>query len=178
MIIGSRNWGKITPEQIEQIKKRCHTELYKDLGESIGLDFRRVGELVSLLGISRKRTRWGRYRKPFEALYNILVTESHRGHRDIPVLLSYEEFVKFTCEKTCHYCGSKLIWLERVNHDVSKHVGTNLDRKDNTKGYSVENCVACCGECNLTKGDRYTYEEFMLLAPALKKIQRLRKKAV
>lgn len=28
-----------------------------------------------------------------------------------------------------------------------------IDRVDNTKGYSVENCVAACRRCNVAKAD-------------------------
>ena len=36
-----------------------------------------------------------------------------------------------------------------------------IDRKDNTIGYSFDNCVSCCGDCNYSKGkqDRETFEK-------------------
>ena len=34
----------------------------------------------------------------------------------------------------------------------------NLDRKDNSIGYSKNNCVVCCSTCNYIKGDKFTYE--------------------
>ena len=43
------------------------------------------------------------------------------------------ESLGLTEEEKCHYCGAELR-------------GYNLDRKDNTKGYSKENCVVCCGQ--------------------------------
>ena len=82
-----------------------------------------------------------------------------------------KDFVKFTCEKTCHYCGAELMW----NAIGRQHRGgTNLDRKNNALGYSVDNCVVCCGSCNRTKGDRYTYEEFLILSHGLRLVQYLR----
>jgi 5'-deoxynucleotidase YfbR-like HD superfamily hydrolase len=128
-----------------------------------------------------------RRKKPFEALYNRLVrTASEHNHG---VQFSYEEFVKFTCEKTCHYCSGPVEWnaytslwepkrLRRVKDSEplprTKHTGYNLDRKDNSLGYSVDNCVVCCGSCNRTKGDRFTYEEFLIIAHSLRLVQYLR----
>lgn len=41
----------------------------------------------------------------------------------------------------CSYCG--FISLDKLN---------GIDRVDNTKGYSVSNCVSCCYDCNKMKG--------------------------
>lgn len=129
-----------------------------------------------------------RRKKPFESLYNRLVRTASKYNHEVQ--FSYEEFVKFTCEKTCHYCSGPVEWnaytsqwepkrLRRVKDAEPpsriKHTGYNLDRKDNNLGYSVDNCVVCCGWCNRTKGDRFTYEEFMLLSPVLREIQNRRK---
>lgn len=104
-------------------------------------------------------------KRPYESLYNRLV-----GHNN-DVTLTYEEFCEFTKQKLCHYCSSTLVW--NVSGRSSSY-GYNLDRKNNLLGHSKENCVACCGNCNRTKGDRFTYEEFMLLSPVLKSIQEQR----
>jgi hypothetical protein len=107
-------------------------------------------------------------KRPFESLHNrLLYTASKRGQE---VALTYEEYLAFTEQKSCHYCDAEIVWGK-----LRTSTGHNLDRKDNALGYSVENCVVCCGSCNRTKGDRYTYEEFMLIAPILKMIQEMRK---
>jgi hypothetical protein len=41
----------------------------------------------------------------------------------------------------CHYC-----------HFKSDTTLNGIDRMDNTRGYTVENCVGCCGTCNFMKG--------------------------
>jgi len=38
--------------------------------------------------------------------------------------------------------------------------GLTLDRKNNDLGYSVDNCVACCKQCNVMKLD-YTVDDFL-----------------
>jgi hypothetical protein len=119
-----------------------------------------------------------RRKKPFEALYNRLVrTASEHNHG---VQFSYEEFVKFTCPVEWNAYTS--LWepkrLRRVKDSEplprTKHTGYNLDRKDNSLGYSVDNCVVCCGSCNRTKGDCFTYEEFLIIAHGLRLVQYLR----
>ena len=105
-------------------------------------------------------------KRPYESLYNRLV------RRNDNVRITYEEFCEFTKCKTCHYCSAEIKWTTsgRIAPRGGSH-GYYLDRKDNLLGYYKENCVVCCGNCNRTKGDRFTYEEFMLLSPALKTIQ-------
>ena len=53
--------------------------------------------------------------------------------------LSFEEFMTFW-QKPCYYCGDK---IETIG----------LDRVDNKKGYSLDNIVSCCWECNIIKRD-------------------------
>lgn len=104
--------------------------------------------------------------RPKEALYNRLKDSAKiRNHQ--AKILSYEEFLEFTEINTCHYCNNKVLWNKACTY--------NLDRKDNNKDYEKENLVVCCGDCNYTKGNRFTYEEFMLISPVLKQINLNRK---
>lgn len=105
--------------------------------------------------------------RPFESAYNkirknVKSRNKLRG-QNITFELSYEEFFEFTKSPFCHYCGDELIWVCNPR--------SNLDRKDNNLGYSKENCVPCCRDCNTIKGSRFTYGEMMLLSPVLKKIR-------
>ncbi len=106
-------------------------------------------------------------KRPFESLYNRLVTHN----TGVSVNLSYEEYLEFTKITICHYCQDAVEWQSSGR----KSTAYKIDRKDNTLGYSKENCVVCCGSCNRTKGDRFTYEEFMLLVPMLRQIREARK---
>lgn len=58
--------------------------------------------------------------------------------RNISFDLTKEE-VQNICEQSCFYCG-KLRCL-------------GIDRLDNSKGYTIDNCVPCCGCCNKMKMD-------------------------
>ncbi len=52
---------------------------------------------------------------------------------------------------SCHYCGHTPGW-------PTSRVG--IDRVDNTKGYSMDNCLSCCTQCNTAKGAN-SLEEFI-----------------
>jgi hypothetical protein len=97
--------------------------------------------------------------RPFEAIYNRIFKHSKN-----PVSLSYEEFTEFTCNNECHYCGCSIGW-EKFNPE---RLAYNLDRKDNSLGYSKENCVVCCKECNYIKGARFTYVQMLQIGNLIK----------
>jgi hypothetical protein len=48
------------------------------------------------------------------------------------------------------------------------------DRVDNNKGYSLENCVAACFECNRIKSNKFTETEMMLIGKTLSKVYKVR----
>lgn len=101
--------------------------------------------------------------RPYESIYNYLKSQDKKCD------ISYEDFVGFAGITECHYCGENITWKE---HGQASTI--NLDRKDNRLPHIKENLVVCCGDCNRTKGDRFSYEEFMLLSPVLKQIRRSR----
>ncbi len=110
--------------------------------------------------------------RPFESLYNHL-KNSRARYAEIPVHLTYEEFLEFTNIRECHYCGDPVYWTEyNLN---GKSCATNLDRKDNNLGYSKSNCVVCCLPCNRTKSNRFAYEEFVIMMRALRDYRRQQK---
>lgn len=60
----------------------------------------------------------------------------------------------------CHYCDSPALNVRkhtRLKGVILKYNG--IDRLDNSKGYSLENCVSCCKRCNSAKNDM-TQTEF------------------
>jgi hypothetical protein len=60
-------------------------------------------------------------------------------------------------QSRCHYCDG-----------VLNETGSGLDRVDNTKGYSVDNVVPCCKNCNVMKNSFLTYDEMLVVMKALK----------
>lgn len=72
--------------------------------------------------------------------------------------LTGDEFLALA--KECVYCGD------------NKNVG--LDRIDNTMGHDKKNVLPCCLDCNKTRGDRYTVDEFFKLAKVIVEIKNSR----
>jgi hypothetical protein len=109
-------------------------------------------------------------KRPYEAIYNRLVYKARK--RGLPISITYLDFLELTKVEKCHYCETPIHWTK---HNPSKK-GTpnrcNLDRKSNDRsiGYTLENVVVCCPQCNFAKGCNFTYEEFMLLVPTLRVI--------
>jgi 5-methylcytosine-specific restriction endonuclease McrA len=68
--------------------------------------------------------------------------------------LDLNEFEEITKSK-CFYCGvdPSLIYKHRKNiSDDRGYIYNGIDRKNNSKGYTIENSVPCCKTCNVMKG--------------------------
>jgi len=68
---------------------------------------------------------------------------------------------------SCHYCGVTIekykssSFLKRIRPHI-KNFG--IDRKDTSKGYSLNNIVVCCNFCNSVKGSFFNHKEFEEIA--------------
>lgn len=78
--------------------------------------------------------------------------------REYEFELTKEQFIKIATNN-CRYCG---IEPSRVAFNSIKTISllyNGVDRLDNNKGYTLDNCVPCCTHCNRAKLDK-TEEEF------------------
>ena len=62
--------------------------------------------------------------------------------------LSRERFI-YIVYKPCFYCGKESSLVKRAKNQIIKTNG--VDRLDNKIGYTVENSVPCCRQCNRAK---------------------------
>lgn len=96
---------------------------------------------------------------PGESMRNRQLRQYKRGARDRGLCweLTQEEFNTLT-SGTCIYCGSgpSLHTADRVKPGYLN----GIDRLDSSKGYTPDNCVTCCSDCNEMKMGR-TRSEFM-----------------
>lgn len=107
---------------------------------------------------------WNIKTRPYEALYNVFIRNAGRDSRTVEI--GYEDFLEFTKATTCEYCGAGIVWAE---YSTGKNgCSYNLDRKDNSLGYSKENCVVCCARCNRAKSNHFTYEEWVEIGALIK----------
>lgn len=50
-------------------------------------------------------------------------------------------------------------------------MGYGLDRMDNTKDYTLNNVIPCCGDCNRIKNNILSYKQMMKISPFLKEFR-------
>jgi hypothetical protein len=90
-----------------------------------------------------------------------------------PFDLTFEQFLGFIYEGQCRYCSQKLVWQPYYLRAGSK--AYFLDRVDNAKGYSGENCVTCCTVCNKTRSNIFTSDEMLEIGPVIRLVLEKRK---
>ena len=110
--------------------------------------------------------------RPFEWLYNNMIRCATKGKREME--LTYADFLEFTKTTTCHYCGDTIKWKARAAKKSKIINAYYLDRKDNTRGYTKENCVVCCSLCNFTKHVHFTHDEMLILGKTISEIKKQR----
>lgn len=82
--------------------------------------------------------------------------ESHEWH------LSQDDFTALVA-CPCSYCNGAV-----------NPTSLGLDRKDNSKGYTLDNAAPCCTRCNRVKNDHFTFEEMLQLGQTIQDIDAMR----
>lgn len=90
------------------------------------------------------------------ALYSSYKLRARRKH--IEFSISKNEFEILT-KQNCCYCGRNPFQTFGGDRYNGNYIYNGIDRKDSNKGYTIENCVTCCGICNRAK-DIMTPKEF------------------
>lgn len=95
-----------------------------------------------------------------DAAFNNVYRDMKRGaiRRNIIWNLSKIQ-VKEITSKDCYYCGISPIQSSRRMDLNGDYLHNGIDRVDNSKGYTVSNCVPCCKKCNISKSTMKS-EEF------------------
>lgn len=80
--------------------------------------------------------------------------------KNIEFDLSIDKFKSLT-EDICYYCKSTPAGKidNKWHYGYSVHNG--IDRIDNTRGYTLDNCVTCCKRCNQAKNDMTKFEFYL-----------------
>ena len=85
--------------------------------------------------------------------------KANARRRNLGFHLSYDDMRKLT-SAPCAYCGqppSQIMWDSGAN---GAYIYNGVDRKNPKLGYTLDNCVSCCGICNKAKGSM-TYEAWL-----------------
>ena len=94
----------------------------------------------------------------FNLYYGRYVTSTNKTDRRFD--LSKDQFRKIT-SSDCYYCGRGPTEISSKAHQQCNgaYKANGIDRIDNAKGYTIDNCVPCCTPCNIAKATR-TSKEF------------------
>jgi hypothetical protein len=96
----------------------------------------------------------------FNRLLRIYKKVSYNYGREFS--LSKEQF-KLLVDGNCFYCGQKPSKSIKGNtytkNNWAEYPYNGIDRKDNDKGYSLDNCISCCFICNRAKNNM-KFEDF------------------
>lgn len=91
-----------------------------------------------------------------EASFNSILSgykqsAKNRGHS---FKLTRKQFKNLT-QLNCFYCGCEPSREFKSNSGNfnGNYIYNGIDRMDNSKGYTLKNCVSCCWECNYMKRD-------------------------
>ena len=85
-----------------------------------------------------------------QAVRSVHVSARTRG---ISVDLTNDQILELFVQP-CAYCGSGASNLSRHPDSAGEFAYNGIDRVNNAVGYTIENCVTCCKDCNYAKRDR------------------------
>jgi hypothetical protein len=92
--------------------------------------------------------RWIRNSKQKDKKYNMYDANNFIDYCFLRALVEEDDI------PTCIYCSCKLQFIQR------KSTLATIERIDNTIGHIKSNCVLACHSCNITRSNRYTFEQF------------------
>lgn len=82
--------------------------------------------------------------------------------RNLEFNITKDNFIKLT-KLNCEYCEKEPSQLYRMKSTISTEPSllyNGIDRKNNNKGYTLDNCKPCCKTCNFAKNN-LSYDEFI-----------------
>jgi hypothetical protein len=91
-----------------------------------------------------------------DLIYTYKYCAKNRGYE---FLLTKDEF-KYLTSQNCFYCGKPPSTIRKGRPQNGDYLYNGIDRIDNFKGYTMDNVVPCCYECNWGKRNK-TINEFL-----------------
>lgn len=156
-------FSHLSQSDIISIGNACESqeEFFRRLGISYHLNTRQrnsaIRQLLSMgVDISVFKEVWDKRLEDVEHVYRKYKRDAELT-RNIYFELTLDEFEAIVLNN-CYYCDS----VPGRQYDRTKHVKMNgVDRKNSKIGYVLDNCVACCTECNIMK-QKMSVKEFWL----------------
>jgi 5-methylcytosine-specific restriction endonuclease McrA len=91
------------------------------------------------------------------AMRQVILQNYKRGGKGKSWNITEEEFYN-TTQKSCFYCGVSPSQRRKGKGNGHDFIYNGIDRVDSKKGYTLDNIVPCCRNCNIAKNDMTTKE--------------------
>jgi len=142
---------------IQEIYGRDHANkvLYKclcDCGNTVIVRKNNIARKTKSCGCLRKETTIKRCQKPIKEVFSNKKFNDYRkfdSRRGVVEFSLSREQVKLLIYGKCYYCDTLPRREVKYRGRYIKYNG--IDRVDNNKGYTPDNCVSCCTICNYMK---------------------------
>lgn len=92
----------------------------------------------------------------------IIMYKKNASKRGLEYSLTNEQIIALF-EGNCFYCGLEPSNICNIKGGNGPYIYSGIDRVDNDLGYTPDNCVSCCRECNFAKRG-FTKNQFIALA--------------
>lgn len=69
-----------------------------------------------------------------------------------------KEQMDMLLSRKCFYCGVEPLFKNKQRGNAGHYLYNGIDRLANHLGYFPENCVPCCGTCNIAKQDMSVHD--------------------
>lgn len=111
-----------------------------------------------------------KYQKTPKSIFAQIKYRSKR--KDIEINITEIDFVIWynNQKQICHYCKRTLKEIKQNTAETkrNKKCRLTIDRKDNCKGYDLNNIVLACNRCNMTKSNYFTEQEMLEIGKIIK----------
>lgn len=148
-----RTFGRLSVLRLSRIdKSRAVWEVICDCGNRFEVDTHALNRgRTRQCNLCRLKQLWKNNKNPDAALNQIWAHYRSNARREKrPFRLSKEQFRKLT-SSPCFFTG-RMPSRTRRSVGGSTYTYNGIDRLDNQKGYTIENCVPCSWEINRMKG--------------------------
>lgn len=105
----------------------------------------------------RKQKNWNDWARTLKGQFNVSKRKARYHGKEWTITLEQYSILR---SKACYYCAGNL-------PDTSR----GLDRIDNSKGYSLDNVLPCCGFCNSVRSNLLTVEETLAVITLVKQMR-------
>ncbi len=107
--------------------------------------------------------------------YNIKTKEERKTNKFLDSKLIFQAYKALDKRKNREFNLDAEWILENIINKDCVYCGFNcnggIDRIDNSKGHLKENCLPCCEDCNMSRSDIFTHEEFKSLGKVIREIK-------